>query len=255
MSTFDSLAESFDRGRLGYANEIYDNLVNAGVKQRHTVLDVGCGTGLSSAPLIHNGFNVLGLDESDRMLAYAKQKFTQAKWAVGNAEKIPLPDASVDAVICAQAFHFLDRDAALKEAHRVLKPGGVLSVWWKQLSAEDAIKLLRDSLYLDLGFDNGQRRNFRGLPVLSEGLTGGFKELYGGPFRDQSIKVIPWRTTTLLGKYMQYERSRAEVREWGGERVEEYFAQLEQRLRDRFGAMDAIIPLGFTHFQYLAIKK
>lgn len=254
MTAFDTLAEPFEAGRLGYANDVYNNLVSFGLKQSNAVLDVGCGTGLSSGPLIENGFNVSGLDVSQPMVSRAKARYPGAKWGIGAAEKIPVQNDSFEVVISGQAFHFFDRDAALKEAHRVLKKNGILSIWWKQLSADDPIKMLRDSVVSDARFVDASDRNSRGLPLLAEGLTGGFKELYGMPFRDQSVRVIPWRTTTMLARHMQYERSRSEVREALGARADEYFALLERRLLDRFGALDAIVPLSFTHFQYLARK-
>jgi len=48
----------------------------------------------------------------------------------GSAEHIPLHEASVDAVVCAQAFHWFATPGALKEIHRVLKPGGALGLVW-----------------------------------------------------------------------------------------------------------------------------
>jgi SAM-dependent methyltransferase len=48
----------------------------------------------------------------------------------GTAEAIPLPDASVDAVTCAQAFHWFETGQALAELHRVLRPGGLLVLAW-----------------------------------------------------------------------------------------------------------------------------
>jgi len=48
----------------------------------------------------------------------------------GTAEAIPVNDAAVDAVVCAQAFHWFASKAALAEIHRVLKPGGRLGLIW-----------------------------------------------------------------------------------------------------------------------------
>ncbi len=48
----------------------------------------------------------------------------------GNAQNVALPDASLDAVLCAQAFHGFDTRETLDEFHRVLKPGGRLGLVW-----------------------------------------------------------------------------------------------------------------------------
>jgi ubiquinone/menaquinone biosynthesis C-methylase UbiE len=253
MTAFDTLAESFEQGRIGYSNEVYNNLVSFGLKQSHHVLDVACGTGLASGPLIENSFRVVGIDVSQAMLDRAKARYPLARWVVGDAAKTGIPDGSADVAICAQAIHLLDRGAALDEMMRVLKPGGFLSIWWKQLSSDDAIKMLRDSVLDDLGLTTTVRNRY-GVPLFSEGMSGGFRELYERPFKEQSVRVIPWRTTSMLAKFLQYERSRAEVYDTAGARAHEYFDMLEKRLRDRFGELDSIIPLAFTHFQYLARK-
>jgi SAM-dependent methyltransferase len=51
---------------------------------------------------------------------------------IGSAEQIPVPDSSVDAVLVGQAWHWFDREKALAEAARVLRPGGVLAAFWNR---------------------------------------------------------------------------------------------------------------------------
>jgi SAM-dependent methyltransferase len=53
-----------------------------------------------------------------------------ARALAGTAERLPLPDASVDAVVVGQAWHWFDEDRALAEVRRVLRPGGVLGLLW-----------------------------------------------------------------------------------------------------------------------------
>jgi SAM-dependent methyltransferase len=66
------------------------------------------------------------------MLEVLRAAAPEAEALSGTAERIPLPDASADAVTVAQAFHWFANDAALAEIHRVLRPGGALALAWNR---------------------------------------------------------------------------------------------------------------------------
>lgn len=91
------------------------------------VLDLGAGTGkLTEAVLRHA--EVTAVDPDPAMLVELRARVPRARAAAGTAEGIPLPGASVDAVVCGQAWHWFDLPRALPEIVRVLRPGGVLAV-------------------------------------------------------------------------------------------------------------------------------
>ncbi len=242
-SAYDNLAGDYDSSRLGYADEVYDLLVSFGLRPGARVLDIGCGTGLASGPLIDNHFDVTGIDPSESMLEHARRHFPSATWRTGRAEAVPFAEDTFDVAISAQVFHKVDRTAAMEEIVRVLKPGGITAIWWKHLMGDDAAKVLRDEAARELGFDPPQ-----------SGLAGGFTEFYGSALREQIVRVVPWRTGTTLSRYMRYERSRENIRETLGGRAEEYFSLLESKLHDRYGTGDAFVPLLYTHYVYLAKK-
>jgi ubiquinone/menaquinone biosynthesis C-methylase UbiE len=242
-SAYDALADNYDFARLGYSDEVYDLLVSFGLKPGADVLDIGCGTGLASGPLIDNHFPVTGIDPSEKMLERARGHYPHATWVRGTAEKLPFGDAAFDVALSAQTFHHVDRKAAMDEVVRVLKPGGIAAIWWKHLMSDDPVKVIRDASARELGFD-----------APASGLTSGFKEFYGSALREQIVRVVPWRTGATLSKFLRYERSREIVRETMGKRADEYFTLLESKLRERFGAGDPWMTLFYTHFVYLAKK-
>jgi ubiquinone/menaquinone biosynthesis C-methylase UbiE len=94
-----------------------------------SALDAACGTGRHTATLIRHGHEAIGVDQSPEMLAQAAAKVPQAQFRAGNLTKLPIPDSSVDLVLCALALsHLDDVGEGLAEFRRVLRPGGRLIV-------------------------------------------------------------------------------------------------------------------------------
>jgi ubiquinone/menaquinone biosynthesis C-methylase UbiE len=95
------------------------------------ILDVGCGTGLLATRL-HRELNDaarVGCDFSHGMLVHARGHGEPVSWVQGDAQRLPFRDASVDAIVSTEAFHwFPDQQRALAEFFRVLVPGGRLMV-------------------------------------------------------------------------------------------------------------------------------
>lgn len=94
------------------------------------VVDLGSGTGKFLPRLLAVGAEVIAVEPSSAMRAQLMANFPHVDARDGRAEAIPLPDHSVDAVVCAQCFHWFATERALTEIHRVLKPGGHLGLVW-----------------------------------------------------------------------------------------------------------------------------
>lgn len=94
------------------------------------VLDLGAGTGKLTASLVALGHEVTAVEPDDAMRAALSAHLPDVTALSGGAEHIPLPDASVDAVVVGQAFHWFDQERALPEIARVLRPGGALAALW-----------------------------------------------------------------------------------------------------------------------------
>jgi len=93
------------------------------------LLEGGCGTGYFTEPLAAAGASLVGLDRSAAMLTLAREKLHQhrrtVRWVQGDLCRLPFPAASFDGVISLLALDFIaDRQAALEESARVLRPGG-----------------------------------------------------------------------------------------------------------------------------------
>ena len=97
-----------------------------------SVLDVGCGTGRTPIYLQQNGVipaNIIGLDFNPDMIDVARRACPDARFIQADLQQLPLPYDSQNLIICTHVLHYLDNFqyfTAMKEFHRVLKPGGTL---------------------------------------------------------------------------------------------------------------------------------
>ena len=126
-ASFDRAADVYERARPEYPSEAIDWLIPADAK---TVLDVGAGTGKLTRALAARGLEVIAVDPSPKMLEQLSANLPGAVVHLGTAEDIPLADSSVDAIVAAQAWHWVDQERALPSVARVLKPGGWLALVW-----------------------------------------------------------------------------------------------------------------------------
>lgn len=94
------------------------------------VLDLGAGTGKLTGTLVALGAQVTAVEPDPAMLAELRRSLPAVRALRGSAEAIPLPDASVDAVLAGNAMHWFDMAVAGPEIARVLAPSGILAGLW-----------------------------------------------------------------------------------------------------------------------------
>lgn len=149
------------------------------------LLDVGCGTGHTTLALAAGGGAVTGLDLTEEMLAMAREEAARrgiaADFRLGRAEELPFPDASFDVVtsrVCAH--HYRDAALSVREAYRVLRPGGVHLVIDTVASENplvdtylNAIELVRDPSHV---------RDYRVSEWLAMFAAAGFEGSHAGDF-------------------------------------------------------------------------
>jgi SAM-dependent methyltransferase len=164
--SFETAAVDYERYRPDYPREAIEwaaEQIRLGARAR--VLDVGAGTGKLTRGLVGAGFAVAAVEPGGAMLDELRIAVPEAAAHEAPAEQIPLPDESFDAVFAAQCFHWFDRERALPELRRVLRPGGGLVLvwnWWDE----------RDPLQAELG------------PIVGyDGLS---------PFREPELPGPPW---------------------------------------------------------------
>jgi len=128
---FAAKADTYVKGRPDYPAAIEGWLrSDLGLNSGKTVLDLGAGTGKFTPTLLATGATVFAVELVPAMLDQLVQRYPHLDARQGSAEHIPLEDASVDAVVCAQSFHWFSTLRATSEIHRVLRRGGSLGLIW-----------------------------------------------------------------------------------------------------------------------------
>ena len=132
-TSFGNTAADYAAGRPHYPREVLEWALPDGA---HDVLDLGAGTGILTQDLLDVGVTVTAVEPLAEMRALIP---VTARALDGSAEAVPLDDNTIDAVFVGQAWHWFDADRALAEAHRVLRPGGVLALVWNLPDTSDAL--------------------------------------------------------------------------------------------------------------------
>ncbi len=126
-ASFGAAATVYEKARPGYPEDAVRDLLGADPLD---VLDLGAGTGKLTRSLLAQGHRVLAVDPSEGMLAELARVLPGVPHEIGTAESLPAADATFDAVVAAQAYHWFDPATALPEIARVLRPGGLLGLLW-----------------------------------------------------------------------------------------------------------------------------
>ena len=128
---FTDVADAYERGRPGYSPDVVDAIRRAlDLPGGARVADVGAGTGKLTRALVAGGFDVVAVEPLAGLRARLRAEVPGIEPLDGTAEALPLADASVDAVVCADAFHWFDGRRAVAEFARVIRPGGALALLW-----------------------------------------------------------------------------------------------------------------------------
>lgn len=137
LTYFSDAAADYAKYRPRYPDAAIDAILEGlGLPSQIVVAEIGAGTGIASRQLAECGVRVIAIEPNQEM-RQAAQSHPLVEFCEGTAEATNLPDASVDLVVCFQAFHWFNREESLAEFRRILKPSGRLALVWNYWESED----------------------------------------------------------------------------------------------------------------------
>jgi ubiquinone/menaquinone biosynthesis C-methylase UbiE len=130
---FTLLAKNY-KNRVGYSKLVLDNLTAyLKINDKAIIADIAAGTGkLTENLLEYPSQKIFCVEPNDSMREEGKNYIVNDKveWLKGSGEQTTLKDESIDWITVGSAFHWMDLEIALKEFHRILKPGGYFTAIW-----------------------------------------------------------------------------------------------------------------------------
>ena len=197
--------ERYDRARPRYPDALVERIVAA--SPGPDVLDVGCGTGIAARQFQAAGGKVLGVEPDARMADFARR--TGVEVEVATIEAWDPAGRQFDAVVAGQAWHWVDPVAGAARAAQVLRPGGLLAVFWNVFELPPEVAEAFAAVYRRVLPDSPLRRLRPGTPrgayaVFTAKTAGGLQEAggFGEPeqwqfdweqpyTRDEWLDVLP----------------------------------------------------------------
>ena len=192
-ASFGAAADAYERGRPSYPPAAVDWLLPPQVRR---VLDLGAGTGkLTRLVAARPGLEVVAVEPSDGMRETFAAALPGIEVLAGTAEEIPAADGSFDAVLVAQAWHWVDPAVAVPEVARVLARGGTLGLVWNV--RDESVPWVRE-LGGIIHRDAAQEMGTTSPPV-------------GPPFGTPERLDVPWTSSMSRAQLLDMAASRSYV--------------------------------------------
>ncbi|MHA3704952.1 class I SAM-dependent methyltransferase [Jatrophihabitans sp. YIM 134969] len=198
--SFGAVAEEYDAVRPHYPDEVVAAVLTgdpASAADPVRVLDVGTGTGILARALTAAGARVTGSDVDEDMAAVARRSGLTVH--VGPFERLHLSQR-FDRITVGQAWHWIEPEAGLVAARRLLAPGGQLWLLWNVGEPDPAVKAVIDEVYARFATDTQP-------DAVSRGVSGRSAEAAEQFLRDRGATVrtraVPWRAELSTERWIR----------------------------------------------------
>lgn len=202
---YTTLAEAYLK-RPDYADAAIDAMLSiAGAQNHNKICDVGAGVAHLTIMLAARGFDVVAVEPNDAMRANGikrTQELRNVRWHEGTGEATGQVAGEFDMVTFGSSFNVCDRQLALQESARILKPRGWFACMWNHRQLEDPIQSQIEKIIKSRvpGYGYGTRREDQTAVIDSSGLFGPVVHLDSRVMHEQSLEecVEAWRSHATL---------------------------------------------------------
>lgn len=207
---FNRMAEYYDKYRPSYPHEIIDAIIHSlrltsGFSEGRRILEIGCGSGKATEQLIGNGFEILGLDPGRELIEKGKARFKgeNVKLVASRLEDFPVQTNYFDAVLSAQAFHWVSKPLGYEICSAALKRGGYLMIFWNIELIEDTPH--DDEFYKIIHKYNAYISTMKGEDYYKKRVPAISGEIaQSGFFEKPEILQVYWEKTYTAKEYFGY---------------------------------------------------
>jgi len=203
---YTTLANAYLK-RPDYSDAAIDAMLAITKFKTGNVCDVGAGVAHLTLMLAVRGFDVSAVEPNDAMRANGIKRtaaLPNVRWFEGTGEQTGLAGQSFDLVTFGSSFNVCDRQLALRETARILKPNGWFACMWNHRRLDDPIQERIESIIKTLvsGYGYGSRREDQTEVIESSCLFGPVVHLDAGVVHEQSIEecVEAWRSHATLAR-------------------------------------------------------
>ncbi len=147
-SLFTTDVTSYQAGRPGYPERVYQLLGECGLGPGARVLEIGPGTGQATGPLLDAGASVTAVELGTELAVELERQCEGQDLTViiGPFEQVPVEPESFDLVVAATSFHWVPTAIGLDRCADALRPGGSLALWWNVFGDPDRPDPFGDAL-------------------------------------------------------------------------------------------------------------
>lgn len=148
--TFNEVVPQYEKTRPAYVEALFEEALGyTGLNSRHNVLEIGIGTGQATLPFLKTGCRLTAIELGDKMAVFCKEKFASFpnfKVINDDFETVKLEESSYDFIYSAGAFQWIQQDLGYRKIFNLLKPGGMVALFWHKPAPSPAFVPARNAI-------------------------------------------------------------------------------------------------------------